>query len=370
MPMFLKKLGGFSSEEAALWGGIAIAASPLAIFLSTPFWGMLSDRWGRKPMVLRSMIGSGLVIVITSFAPDTGWVIGLRFLLGLTGGSVAAAAALAASRIPVERLPFGLSMLTMALFLGSSLGPLIGGLVADRVGFEASFYITGGLMVLAGLLVQFTIREDFKAPPPEERTRPGEILRMIGSRKMLPLLVAIAILQIGPAMILPEISLLMHEIDPLGAAATLSGLALCGMNGLGSISSLIFGRISHRISLKKALVFSCLGCAVLNLPPYWAANAVQLILLIALTGVFSGGLMSSSNTILGLAVKAEKHGLAFGLGQSANAFGTCIGLVIGGFLGSWFGLKAVFPITSAMFLLVGLMLLVFLQEIRAAKSPS
>jgi DHA1 family multidrug resistance protein-like MFS transporter len=367
MPVFLKKLGGLTSEEAAFWGGIAIAASPLAIFLSTPVWGFISDRWGRKPMVLRSMLGCGVIIVLTSFAPNIGWVIVLRFLMGISGGSVAAAAALAASRMPRERLPFGLSMLTMSIFLGSSLGPLMGGMVADHIGFEGGFYITGGLMVMAGLLVHFTIKEHFVAPPPEQRIGLGDVLILARSRKMLPLLVAIAILQIGPSMILPEITLLLQQMEPAGAAATLSGLALCGMNGLGSVSSLVFARISSRVSLKKALVYCCIGCAVLNLPPYWAATTLQLILLIALTGLFSGGLTSSSNSIIGLASNSEKLGVAFGLGQCANALGTCIGLVIGGSLGSWFGLRAVFPITAAIFLVVAVIIHFFLQEVRATR---
>src|SRR3972149_3344332 len=70
MPLFIQELGNFTNEQAAFWGGIASGASGIAMFFSAPLWGIIADRWGRKPMVLRAIFGGSAVLALMSLSPN------------------------------------------------------------------------------------------------------------------------------------------------------------------------------------------------------------------------------------------------------------------------------------------------------------
>ena len=71
MPLFIQELGNFTNQKAAFWAGIATSASGIAMFFSAPLWGIVADRWGRKPMVLRAMFGSAVLLGFMGLAPNT-----------------------------------------------------------------------------------------------------------------------------------------------------------------------------------------------------------------------------------------------------------------------------------------------------------
>jgi len=224
-------------------------------------------------------------------------------------------------------------------------------------------------LFIGGLIVLVFVKERFVPTPKADRASLTAVLRLSISPKMLPLLAAICALQIGPQMILPVIPLFITEVDPTGAAATLSGVAIGAMGAIAAVSAWIFGRLGSRVSLKKVVVYSCLGCAAVYLPPFWATTVVQVIAFVALLGLFKGGLMASSNSLVGLSVPAAQHGMAYGLSQSANALGNSLGPLIGGSLAAALGLRPVFAITAALFLVLGLLMAKFLADASARKQP-
>jgi len=70
MPLFIQRLGNFTTQEAALWAGIATGSGGIAMFLSAPVWGIVADRWGRKPMLLRAQFGSAIVLALAGMSPS------------------------------------------------------------------------------------------------------------------------------------------------------------------------------------------------------------------------------------------------------------------------------------------------------------
>ena len=353
MPLFIQELGAFTNQRAAFWAGIATSASGIAMFFSAPLWGIVADRWGRKSMVLRAMFGSGVVLALVGLASNIYLVIALRFAQGLLSGTVAAASALVAASTPRNKMPFAMGLLMVAVFAGQSFGPLMGGFTADIMGYKAAFFITGGLLFSGGLLVLFFVKEKFERPAKGQSASLSSLLRLAKSREMFPLLLALCALHAGPQMIAPIISLFIKELDPSGMAATASGLAFCFMGVVAAISAVIAGRLGGHITLKRVLVTSCLGTGLLYLPPMWAGTATQLIIFIALTGLFKGGLMTSSNALVGLSVPRSQQGIAYGVAQSANALGSGLGPLIGGSLAPLIGLRSVFGVTGGLFMLIG-----------------
>jgi len=292
-------------------------------------------------------------LALTGLAPNIYYIVALRFALGLLSGTIAAASALVASLTPKNKVPFAMGLLMVAIFGGTSFGPLAGGFMADSVGYKAAFFITGGLLFSGGLIVLLFVKEKFERPAKGQRASLGSLLRLAKSREMLPLLLALCTLQVGPTMITPIISLFIRELDPEGMAATASGLAFCFMGVVAAISAVIAGRLGGHISLKKILVISCLGTGLLYLPPMWARTVTQLIIFIALTGLLMGGLMTSSNALVGLSVPRSQQGIAYGVATSAQSLGSGLGPLIGGSLAPLMGLRPVFGAAGGLFMLTG-----------------
>lgn len=287
-------------------------------------------------------------------APNVPSIVALRFIQGLLSGTVAAASALVAATVPRDKMPFAMGLLMVAVFGGSTIGPLLGGSLADIFGYKITFFVTGGLLLAGGLVVLFFVTEKFERPAPGQGVSLRSLWHLAKSREMLPLLIALGALQMGPQMIQPVIPVFMRELDPAGKAATLSGLTFSLLGVVAAISAFIAGRLGKRISLKKMLIFSCLGTGLLYLPPIWAGTATQLLLFIAMTGLMKGGLMTSSNALVSLSVSQSEQGIAFGLAQSANSIGNGFGPLIGGVLTPLVGLRAVFGVASGLFLVTGL----------------
>ncbi len=370
MPLFIQELGNFTNQQAAFWAGIAISASGIALFFSAPIWGIVADRWGRQPMVLRAVFGAGTVLALTGLAPNIYFVVALRFAQGLLSGTIAAASALVASLTPRNKMPFAMGLLMVAVFTGTSFGPLVGGFMADNVGYKVAFFITGGLLFSGGLIVLFLVKEKFERPAKGQSASLSSLLRLARSKEMLPLLLAISALHAAPTMITPIISLFIRELDPEGMAATASGLAFGFMGVVAAISAVIAGRLGGHISLKKILVISCLGIGLLYLPPMLAQTATQLIIFIALTGLFKGGLMTSSNALVGLSVPRDQQGIAYGLASSANALGNGLGPLIGGSLAPLMGLRSVFGVAGGFFMLIGVAASKLLARVNLEKPSS
>jgi DHA1 family multidrug resistance protein-like MFS transporter len=170
---------------------------------------------------------------------------------------------------------------------------------------------------------------------------------------MLPLLATICVTGMAGQVVQPIISLYMKELNPAGAVATSAGLAFALMGLIAAASSIVAGRLSGRVSLRKILIVSCLGTALLYLLPIWAQNATQLIILVGITGLFQGGTVTSTASLIGLSLPVSQQGIAYGLSQSATSLGNGLGPVIGGSLASFISLRYVFGASVGLFLLAG-----------------
>ncbi len=364
MPLYVQKLGNFDSREAAFWAGIATGVSGIASFFMAPLWGVIADRWGRNPMLLRTTLGGAVVLALTGLAPNIYWLVALRFAYGAFAGNIAAAAALIAVTTPREKLSFVMGLLSVAHFVGgSALGPLVGGTLADAVGYENTFFITAGLLVVGGLVVLFFAREKFE--PPQHIQGVGEqmsrIVKLAGSRKMLPLLMVEVALHASNNMISPTVPLIIGQLSPENAA-TKAGLTV-GLIGLtASASAWLAGRLGESVSLRRLLVISCLLGAALQLPPIWATGVTQFVLFVAMTGLPKGGLLTSVTSLVGVSVSTAEQGVAYGIDQSARAIGSGLGPFIGGGLARWLGLRPIFGVSGGLLLVSGLLVSRLLPE--------
>jgi len=159
----------------------------------------------------------------------------------------------------------------------------------------------------------------------------------------------------------PVITLFIKELNPTSSASTSAGLAFALLGLTAATSSVISGRLGKRISLRKILAFSCLGAALLNLSPIFAATSTQLVILVGLMGLFQGGNMTSTSSLIGLSLPVSQQGIAYGLSQSSASLGNGLGPIIGGWLGSVLGLRYVFAVSSGLFLTASVLVIKYIK---------
>src|SRR5215467_15769183 len=159
LPVYLRQLGVHDPGQLALWTGVTAGASGASLAIMSPIWGTLADRYGRRAMLLRAMLGGAVTVGLMGFARGPVDLLVLRLLQGATAGTVAATTALVASGTPRPRVGWALGVLTSAVAVGSALGPLVGGLAASILGLRAIFWAGGGLLAGATIPVVAIVRE-------------------------------------------------------------------------------------------------------------------------------------------------------------------------------------------------------------------
>ncbi len=170
MPSLISSLKGIPFNKASLYGGYLLFAFAAAQFLFSPVIGNLSDRFGRRPVLLTSLFGFGIDYIFLALAPAYGWLFIGRVIAGITGASFTTATAYIAdiSPDPGERAKnFG--MIGAAFGLGFVLGPALGGLLAIW-GIRAPFYAAAVLCLLNCAFGYFYLPESL----PKENRRPFE----------------------------------------------------------------------------------------------------------------------------------------------------------------------------------------------------
>jgi MFS transporter, DHA1 family, multidrug resistance protein len=263
-----------------------------------------------------------------------------------------------------------MGVLMAAVLGGQTMGPLLGGFLSDRFGFTITFIITSSLLALAGVIILLVVKETFQRPAQGQSSSIGSLLRLASSRQIFPLLLVLAALSIGPQITSPVVPLIINNLNKTGNAATEAGAAYALLGIIAAISSLVFSRIHGRFPVRRILVYCCIGTGLLYILPIFAGSSTRLIILIGLTGLLNGGIIISSNSLVGLSVPVSQQGIAYGLSQSASSLGGGIGPFIGGGLAPLVGLGNVFAVSSGVFILVGILAYRLIPDIQIRRNTS
>ncbi|MDQ3699517.1 MAG: MFS transporter [Chloroflexota bacterium] len=358
LPLYIQTLGVADAAEAGLWAGASSAGFSVVMAVLGPVWGAMADRRGPRLMVGRAMFGGAFVIGGMGLVRSVYGLFGLRLVQGAITGVQAAITVLVAAIVPRRRLAYSVGLLQMATFGGASVGPILGGTVADRYGYRPAFVITGALMLLAGVIIFATVPE--RVRPRRGTARVGLVSGLrwsAASPALLGMLAILFILQFAATVVSPVLPLFIKELSgETTGAATATGLML-GLGGLfGSLSAIAAGRAADTVGHKPVLLLAAVGSTLLYFPQALVTNTDQLLLLRIGLGLFNGALIPSTQAIIGLTTPPERRGIAFGIAASAASLGSAAGPLVGALVAAALGIRAVFVVTSALLLVACLVL--------------
>lgn len=358
-PIYVKELGVEKSVE--LWAGVLYASSYLTGAIAAPFWGVLSDKHGRKIMTIRASFSSAVVYALISIINSHYQLLILQLIVGALSGFVPASVALIATIVPEEKLGTSIGFIYSSSALGSVIGPLLGGIFATLLGIRNVFRISAFILLITSIIILVWLKEE-KIVLISKGTSIIEGLKKSFSNKMIfYILLAIVGIQISMVIINPVLPLHITSIVNEKNSKIATGIMFSLMQLAIIITAPIWGKIGEKVGYRKILILGLILAALMNIFQIFFNSIIYLGILIFGYGVCIAGLIPATNTLLAKSVSKEFRGRAFGISTTANQLGVFIGPLLGGLIGSYFGIKLVF-IFSAIVLVITTLVIIKMDD--------
>ncbi len=185
LPYYVKHFG--ASTVAV---GVLFAVFALCQFLAGPLWGNISDRIGRKRVLIISQVGATIGWAGLAFAPTLAWVFVARIVEGISGGNISVTQAYVADRVEPSERPRAFAFVGAAFSAGLVIGPVAGGFLLAKYGYRMPFLLAASLQVVTLLATVFFLPEDVAAHAETQATSGfRDIARSLGDRRVSPVLV-------------------------------------------------------------------------------------------------------------------------------------------------------------------------------------
>lgn len=360
MPMYLHDLGVTSREGQAYWSGLMMSFGAGMQAFTSPIWGSVADKYGRKPMLVRAQVAAFATITLSAFVVAPWQLLGLRLVEGAMTGTVAAATALVAASMPRARLGYGLGMVQTAVFSGSALGPLLGGVLADSIGHRSTILVSGCMAGLAAVVTIFTVKESFDRPAPRAKGAARDATwKIILAPTLLSLMMSLLVIRFASSAVQPITPIFVEKISHAGhSVSTLAGLTLGVLGVTSAVSSIYLGRLGDKRGHFPILFWCLIGAGLVYLPMAGAQHPWHLITLQAVFGLFAGGLIPAANALIANVTDEGKRGMVFGFINTAGSIGGFAGPLAGAAWAGLFGIRATFVLVGTVLLIMAIWLLV------------
>ena len=359
LPKLIEQFVGGDTATAARIYGLFGGVWALMQFVFSPVLGALSDRFGRRPVILFSNFGLGLDYVVMALSPTVGWLFAGRVISGITGASVTTAWAYIADVTPPEKRAAGYGVVGSAFGLGFVLGPAAGGILG-AVSPRLPFWVAAALTLANAMYGLFVLPESLKR---ENRARfrwsranPLGSLQLLRSRPQLAGLASLNVLYWLAHHSLTSVFVLYAGYRYGWGARTVGlTLALVGIASVvvqGGLVRPFVARFGERAGIMTGLLFGAIGFAVYGLAPtagaFWAGIPV-----FAFMGLFGPSLQGMMTQRVGPSEQGRLQGANTSIMGLTGIFGpTLFATVFASFIGPRAGLH----LPGAPFLLASLLL--------------
>ncbi len=364
LPFFIRQLGVPDDAALAQWSGFAFSGTFFSAFIATPIWGAFGDRYGRKPMVIRALIGLGLSQLLIGLSQSPMQVVLFRILQGAISGFIASSLALVSTNTPKDRIGYALGILQSATAGGMVMGPFVGGLLADLIGYREIFFITASLCFVGSIVVFYHVKE---LSLPSRETRPFTVRQnyqlMFSDRRLRLIGLTLIVGQMSVLMIEPIFALFIEQFQTGSAfLSTVTG-GIFSIAGLFMvISAPWWGKRNDRLGYKRNLTIALAATGIVYAGHIIVKDLVQLGALRALLGFARGGVLPTLYSLVSLFAPANRRGGMMAIASSLTLFGNMMGPIVGGYVAAHFGIQTSFLVNSFMLLVMSIVLWRFLQD--------
>jgi len=333
----------FTTDEAGWLLGALMACFSVMQFIFAPLWGRLSDRIGRRPVLMVGLAGSVVFYTLFGFATAQGSLVLLfvsRIGAGVAGATVVTAQAYIADSTSLEDRPKGMALIGTAFGLGFTLGPLFGFLaVPGGQGDPGPWpgYAAAALSAVALLLAWFFLPESLTGESKAASRRTFQLRDLLAILSVLPVLAVIFVCVYTFAKFETTLSMLIKDREGVDSPFSFTWRQVCLTYAYigftlaviqGGVVRRLAGRVSEGMLAGAGAMTEVIGFAMM----VWAIHAQSVwLLLAALALVVAGfGFMSPSlNSLLSRRSDPAKQGGIMGLGQSVNAMARILGSFLG-----------------------------------------
>lgn len=349
LPIFLLQIG--VHEHTEMWSGLIYSAAFFAGAIATPFWGNMSDKYGRKPMIVRAGFVLFVIYTLMAFVTNPYQILGLRILQGLLSGFIPGAITLIGTNTPSEKVGYALSLISSASATGMILGPLLGGGMAELVGNRWAFASAGMIVLVATILIIVWVREENFVPRKEKSSISDDFKVALSNRPFLLVLILSLIVSCSTMILDPILSLYITDLSGSFQYASLITGFVISLPGIASaIFAPYWGKWADKVGFQRVLFIGLLGGALGTLAQIIFAHIWGFSLTRFIYGIFFCAVYPCLNGLVVKTTPEDFRGRAFSLNQTSNQIGGMVGPIAGGYLGG------IFPIQS-LFIMTGLLLL-------------
>ena len=361
VPKLIEKFVSGDVGQAAQFGGWITAIYAVMQFIFAPILGNLSDQYGRRPIILISLLGSALDYLLLAFAPNLAWLLIGRLIAGITGANISAVSAYIADVSPPEKRAQNFGLIGVAFGLGFIVGPALGGILGS-VDLRLPFLVVAGITFLNVLYGFFILPESLL----RENRRAFSLSRAnpvasIGLLSRTPIVLSLAVgfifsslAQNGLQTIWVYYTGLRYQWDTLQVGLSLAAVGLSAAIVQGGLLRLILPRLGER----RAIIFG-LALAVLSSVAYGLAPQGWMIYVIIFISGLGGIAGPAAQGLISRNVSDSEQGAVQGALSSALTLTGVVGPLIATALFTYFvprGVPGASFFAGAVFTLIGLLL--------------
>jgi DHA1 family multidrug resistance protein-like MFS transporter len=333
MPFYIERFGAGGKEL-----GLMMAIFSIMQFLFSPIWGDLSDRYGRKPILLLGAFGNTISMVLFAAAPNMGWMFASRALAGiLSSATMPTAMAFISDSTSEKERGGGMGLIGAAMGMGMVLGPGLGGWMGS-VSMSAPFYLAAGLSALAMVLIFLILPESLpkakritaggKIRGPQLRPMWQALFGPMGFLLFLAFLVNFGLANFEGIFGLYSKARYQYGPSEVGTIMTVIGVVSVIIQGA------LTGPATRKLGEVNVILLSLLGSAV-GFALMLFAEQFAVVLLTVGFFVFTNAMLRPVIASLTSKMTQGGQGMALGLNNAFQSLGRVVGPLWAGFFFDW-----------------------------------
>jgi MFS transporter, DHA1 family, multidrug resistance protein len=369
-PAFLNTIG-FSDADITLWTGPLASAGFLIGIWFVPFWGVFADRYGRKPLILRSYYVEVIAMILAALSQNVWLYLVGRSLTGLALGNTGLMYASLTETAPRNRVALALSLVNGSAPLGSLIGAVLGGIVVTRYSVHLLYWIDTFVAVIIALLLLLFFHETFvPKPTPRIGIMLGDALRaIIHSPVAMTMFVVSFVYNAAFFFSFSYLPVRIGEIVGKEAAPSTIGYTQGAAGATTFVGSALWGALADRLGHRRLLVFLMLSTMLLWLPLYAAQDILGITVVWALFNSLNPAVSSIMIAIISLNVPSEKRGSVLSMIYLPLNIAFVIAPITAAFVATNLEVRSVFLVSAAISLGAVAILLANIGRTHAEPSP-